>query len=84
MREGGTGWAPMCMSRHWESASPSSETSPRSMAARMSWHQGTSSQTIVQRSAETVSRMVLGEVPFRMTARLPVKSEPNQCIFAPV
>ena len=50
----------------------------------MSWHQGTSSHTMVHRSWETASKMALGEFPFSRTARLPVKREPNQCILAPV
>ena len=50
----------------------------------MSWHQGTSSQTMVQPSLETASKMALGELPLSRTARLPVNREPNQCILAPV
>ena len=50
----------------------------------MSWHQGTSSHTMVQRSRETASKMAWGVLPFSSTARLPVNREPNQCILAPV
>ena len=84
MRVGGTGWAPMCMSLHWESWYLVRSIFPLSMASRMSWAHGTSSQTMVQRSSLTVRMIHSGLTPRRMTARLPERREPNQCILAPV
>ena len=39
---------------------------------------------MVHFSPDTASKMAWGELPFSSTARLPVNSEPNQCILAPV
>ena len=39
---------------------------------------------MVQPSLETVERMVLGLTPRSSTPRPPTKSEPSQCIIAPV
>ncbi len=50
----------------------------------MSWAQGTSSHTMVQRSELTVCNMVCGSTPRKSTAREPDMRLPIQCIFAPV